>query len=345
MMLRLALFFFLTLTNLLTLSFAEAASTKKGESFSVYIENDSRNIGGPGSDQSYSNGFRFAYTYAENAVPQWKPFLTDWSKTLQKTLPIDSTSFGISLSQQIYTPNDTQTKTPILDDRPYAAWLYLGFTATVQSEAHTHTVELNVGMVGPAALGRQVQNNFHDLIDVPRAEGWNNQLNNEPALQIAYQQRLRFIELKSAGTTYADLIPYFGGSLGNVMIAAHGGAIARLGYNLPNDFGPTRPSSADGDPVKDPQAPEPQEKWGAYGFGGARGNAIARNIFLDGNTFQGSPSVTRYPFTGETEFGFGAYYKNWSANWRFVTKSPEFEEKSRWNSFASISIIYSKDLD
>lgn len=324
---------------------APLAQAKKGESFTAYIENDSRNIGGPGSDQSYSNGFRFAYTYSENKVPQWKPFLTDWSKNLQKQFPIDATNFGISLSHQIYTPNDTKTQTPILDDRPYSAWLYVGFTATVQSEAHSHTLELDVGMIGPAALGKQVQNNFHDLIDVEHAEGWANQLNNEPTLQLSYQQRLKFLEFKHDGYRYADIIPYYGAALGNVLIAAHGGAIARFGYHLPNDFGPTRPSSADGDAVKDPSSADPTETWGTYGFAGARGNAIARNIFLDGNTFQGSPSVTRYPFTMETEFGIGAYYKSWSANWRFVTKSPEFEEKSRVNSFASVSITYSKDIE
>lgn len=35
------------------------------QAFALYIENDSRNIGGPGSDQAYSNGFKFSYIFAE----------------------------------------------------------------------------------------------------------------------------------------------------------------------------------------------------------------------------------------------------------------------------------------
>ncbi|MNK08129.1 hypothetical protein D3C87_260570 [compost metagenome] len=342
MTLRKAFLLFLLLSST-TSAFADQGS--KGESFTAYVENDTRRIGGPGSDEGYSSGLRFSYVYAEDRVPSWVPPLTDWSPSLGEQFRKSTTNFGISLAHQIFTPDDTSSTELIVDDRPYAAWLYVGLTASFQTESHSHSLELDIGVIGPAALGEQVQNSFHSAIDTESANGWDHQLDNEPTLQLSYQQRLRFLQVtNNENVRIADLIPYFGGAFGNVLIGAHAGAIVRMGYNIPDDYGPTRPSSIDGDPVFIPRPNRSLEQWGAYGFAGIRGNAIVHNIFLDGSIFQPSHSVTKYPFNGETEFGVGVHYEGWSGVWRYVTKSPEFEERSKFNSFASISISYSRDL-
>lgn len=321
------------------------AQPNTGESFTIYIENDTRRIGGPGSDDNYSNGLRLSYVYAEDQVPNWVPTLTDWSEDLRREFRKSSnTNFGISLGHQIFTPKDTQTETLITDDRPYAGWLYFGFMASYQTASHSHSLELDLGVVGPAAMGEQVQNNFHSLIDVEKAKGWNNQLDNEPTVQVSYQQRLRFIKAEFHDSRVADLIPYFGGAVGNVLIGAHVGSLLRVGFNIPDDFGPTRPSSTDGDPAFIPRSDISAQKWGGYLYGGLRGNLVAHNIFLDGSIFQHSHHVTKYPVNAETEFGVGGRYGGWSVVWRYVTKSPEFEERSIFNSFASISISYARSL-
>lgn len=334
----------LSVLSTVILLMCSSATANSGESFTAYIENDTRRIGGPGSDENYSSGARFSYTYAEDRVPQWAPLLTDWSQELQKEFEKSSTNFGLSLGHQIYTPKNTRTSELILDDRPYAAWLYLGLSASFQTETHNHSLELDIGMVGPAALGEQVQNNFHSMIDVERAEGWKHQLENEPTLQVSYQQRLRFVEIENRGSKIIDIIPYFGGAFGNVLIGGHGGAIMRLGYNIPDDYGPTRPSATDGEPVFIPRANRIPEQWGLYTYGGLRGNAVLHNIFLDGSIFRPSHHVSKYVVNGETEFGIGAHYDGWSMVWRYVTKSPEFQERSQFNSFASLTLSFSRDL-
>lgn len=323
-----------------------SVASNKGESYTATIENDTRRIGGPNSDNGYTSGFRFSYTYAEDSIPSWAPALTDWSKALQAELKKSTTNFGISLNQKIYTPEDTDQTEPIPDDRPYAAWLYLGFTANYKTETHSHSLELDLGVVGPPAMGEQVQNDFHDLIDVPRAQGWDNQLDTEPIIQLSYFQKVRFVDVldKTTGRMF-DVIPYAGASLGNALIAAHTGVIGRLGVNIPNDFGPTRPSASDGDMIKDPRESKSDLSWRAYVYGAARGNLIGHNIFIDGSIFHHSPHVTRKPFVAETEFGYGIQYMNFSFIWRFVTVSPEFEERDNFHSFASLTLSYYQDLD
>lgn len=315
-----------------------------GESFTVYIENDTRRLGGPNSDEGYTSGIRFSYIYAEDKVPQWIPTLTDWSLALQEEFKKSTTNFGISLAQQMYTPKDTDERQLILNDRPYASWLYLGFTANFKTPTHSHSLELDIGVVGPEALGENAQNGFHRLIDVPESQGWDHQLATEPTLQLSYTQKLRFLQLTNSSGRYFDFIPYFGASFGNVMIGTHAGLTARLGVDLPDDFGAPRLSSANGEAIVNNTSLKSHSHWWAYGFAGIKGNGILRNIFLDGNTFRDSHRVKKYPFTVETEFGYALQITNWSLSWRFITVSPEFEQRNNFNSYASISISYFRDF-
>jgi hypothetical protein len=312
----------------------DALAPHEGRAFIFYIENDTRKIGGPGSDQAYSNGFKYSYIFAEDKIPRWSQSPFPEFQKLDPDFEKSKFNYGISFAQQIYTPNNTHTTEYIRDDRPYAAWLYFGFAFSFHSDEVGNFFELDLGTVGPSALGKEVQNDFHDLIGDEHALGWKNGLHDEPTVQTFYQQRYRALDWQNL-----DFYTYYGGALGNVQIGAHAGAMIRVGENLPNDFGPSRPSASDGDSFVSPTM-QRRNTTSLYSFVGARGNAIARNIFLDGNTYQKSPHVTKYPFTFETEFGFGTQVHQWAFIWRFVTRSPEFQERSRFNSFASINITY-----
>lgn len=315
------------------------AKNSTGQAIHIYVENDTRRIGGPGSDNAYTNGVKISYIYAESNIPKWADAVMNRSEELRNAIQGSQSNFGFSLGHQIYTPNDILRTDLIKDDRPYAAWLYMGFSAQFQNSAQSHALELDLGIIGPEAIGRVVQNGFHNLIGTYEAEGWEHQLKTEPTIQLSYQQRLRFIEVTLSDQKYFDLIPFFGGGLGNVSIDAHLGAMVRLGNLLTDDLGPARPSMTNGDNFVNPVS-KGEPKTSVYLFASGQGIAIARNIFLDGNTFRESPHVTKYPFILETDFGVVGRYQQWSGSWRFVTRSPEFEQRSVINSFASISLGY-----
>ncbi len=317
-----------------------SAQNIKGEAINLYIENDTRDIGGPGSDNAYSNGFKLSYVAAEDDVPDWTKTAMKRAKWLRDAIQNSNANFGISIGQQIYTPNDIRRADLITDDRPYAAWLYLGFSAQFKNEFQSHSLELDVGLIGPEAAGEPIQNGYHKIIAKYPAEGWKNQLGTELTLQVSYQQRLKFFELKNfAQHKYFDVIPFYGAGAGNVSVDAHIGGMVRFGIALPNDFGPTRPSMSDGDAFLSPLKPISSNS-SFYVFAAGRGIGVGHNIFLDGNTFRRSHKVTKYPFLLETEVGAVGSYGQWNAAWRFVTRSPEFEQRSVVNSFASISVGY-----
>lgn len=334
----------LFLTLLLLPVFAHANEqpnrSLNGESFSFYIENDTRRLGGPGTDESYSNGFRFSYVFAQDHVPNWAPIFVGANDALKRRLQKAPTNFGFAIGQQVYTPDDTMRSDLIKNDRPYAGYLALGFTATMQLDDICELFSLEIGTVGPNARGREVQNGFHRLIEIPETNGWDNQLKNEPTLQLAYQRRQRVYEVYARNSKNFDTIPFWGAALGNVTVAAHVGVIARVGINIPDDFGPSRPSATDGDMFTVPKDESKLKGWGLYAFGGLRGHAVAHNIFLDGNTFVESHHVERNPWVAEHEIGWGAHLGQWSLIWRYVTRTPEFTENTRTDSFASVSFSY-----
>lgn len=310
-----------------------------GDAFSFYIENDTQILGGPNSDSDYTNGFRFSYTFADRKEPDWLPSILAWTEDLRKETSKPAAKFTVSLGHQIYTPRNITTSDFLPDDRPYAGWVYAAFSGDIRSENYLHALELSVGMIGPAALGEQVQNNFHDLIGVKRAYGWKHQLKNEPTLNIGYKRKLRFFELWNDYGRVFDLIPHYGGNLGNVLTAANTGLLLRVGHKLKDDFGASRLSSYDSGELLTSQG---LDSFAGYFFAGAQVNGVLYNAFLDGGLIHREHSVSKYNFTFETEFGYSVSYKGFSYAWRFVTVSPEFRERSEFRSYASMMFSYAR---
>ncbi|HRO68591.1 MAG TPA: DUF2219 family protein, partial [Pseudobdellovibrionaceae bacterium] len=129
----------LCLTSLLPIrAFAQEEVPTSGRTFGVYVENDARTVGGPGSDQGYSSGLKFSYLYAEDRIPAWaNPALASMN-ILEQERRKSKSNFGFSLGQQLYTPNNTAGKAFIPNDRPYAAWLYFAFSAHFKTPTHGH---------------------------------------------------------------------------------------------------------------------------------------------------------------------------------------------------------------
>ena len=233
---------------------ASATEDEQRNIFTLQIENDVFNRFSP-TDRDYTNGVRIGWL---SPAITWLP--SSWVAlttvpTFFGEAPSDSVirRFGVSLGQNLYTPDNIFTSQPIYNDRPYAAWLYSSFLLQYTYKRHDpktgqdepvrlDTLQVDLGLIGPAAGGEFVQNNFHRLIGVAQANGWANQLHNEPTFDLAFERRWR------TGRTVVfddpklefDFIPRIAGSLGNVATYADIGGTARIGKNLRDDFGPTR---------------------------------------------------------------------------------------------------------
>jgi hypothetical protein len=198
-------------------------------------------------------------------------------------------------------------------------------------------LQFDLGLIGPAAGGEFVQNNFHRLIDATPAMGWANQLHNEPTLGLTFERRWRTGRhvLLEDPKLELDIVPRIGAALGNVATYASAGGTLRIGKELRNDFGPPRSR---------PALPGTEgfvgHGVGWYFFVGFDGEAVARNIFLDGNTDGNSLRVTHRPFVGEAQAGLAITYRGVRFTYTQVLRTPEFYERDRWEQFGSINVTF-----
>lgn len=294
---------------------------------SVTVENDKFFTG---RDRHYTNGLQAAWMSGED-VPSWVTWLGDHVPTFAGG---SRRRYGLSLGHMIFTPRDLQTSTLITTDRPYAAWLYAGFSLTADTGSHLDTLDLAIGVVGPWAQGEEVQNQWHKLIGVSEAEGWRNQIRNEPGGLISYERTWRGFRSSDASGLGFDVNPHVGGALGNVMIYGAGGVSMRLGWNLPNDYGVQRMRPG----VPGSTFFVPSERVGFYVFAGTEGRVVGRNIFIDGNSFRQSPSVGREILVGDVQGGVALVFDNIRIAYTQVLRTREFEGQNKPDIFSSINV-------
>jgi Uncharacterized protein conserved in bacteria len=282
--------------------------------FQIYIENDKWT----GTDQYYTNGLKFGFgTDAGTLVDLLN--VPSESVLRRITRGVGCVQLGLFFGQNMYTPRRITVSTPQPNDRPWAAWLYVGGVAQRVEKEKLQTVEIDVGMVGPAALGRQVQTEWHELIGVDRPLGWDNQIANQPGLLLA------FLEKRKYAYGNVEFVPHAGASIGNVMTLARTGGIVRWGRNM-SGFGPDtiEPGGAmlQASRIRAEQGPGRSYEW--YAFAGADVRAVAYNIFLDGPWFRAGPSVDRRVLVYDWTVGLSARISTVRFSLTRVHRSEEF---------------------
>lgn len=304
-------------------------------SFTVVSENDKYFAG---TDRHYTNGFKLIWL-GETTLHRSQQFLKDVAAFIPTLRGIEAQQrykIGLSLGQNIYTPADTATPALLRDDRPYAGWLYASMMAQAQERDGSllRVVELSLGVVGPSALGQQAQNGWHDVIHVPHAQGWANQLHDEPALMLSWERRYRLYTLTVGQRHYLDAIGRARLTLGNVHTHLAAGMMLRTGWNLPHDFGTDLIRPAGGGMAN----AGPARRFAAYTYLSAEGRAVARNIFLDGNTWRASHSVSKLPFMADFSAGFVLAWPRFQLTYTQDYRTKEFRGQPHRDVFGSIAL-------
>jgi len=318
---------------------------EKSWTLTVLFENDLfRN-----TDRYYTNGVKISWISPDLTHYKDSGKLPDWSLPLIHRLPFVNEpglqrNVSFSLGQKIFTPDDTKTETLIKDDRPYAGWLYFGTGFHNKNVRRLDTIEVELGVIGPAALGEESQNTVHRYRGLGEAKGWRHQLKDEPGVAVILERKWRAFQAHRASGLGADLITHGGGALGNVFTYLNAGFEMRAGWNVPTDFGTSliRPCGDANSPsdATDPRF-SPKKGYGFYLFGALTGRAVLRDIFLDGNTFRDSQSVSKEPFVGDLIIGASLLLHRFKVSYAQISRSKEFKKQDGGSSFGSISFSYS----
>ncbi len=303
--------------------------------WTVVTENDKYFAG---TDRHYTNGLKLLWL-GETSLDESREFVrrvADLVPTLRGAADRQRYKVGLALGQNIYTPADTETAALIPDDRPYAGWLYGSLLAQAQDVdgVRLRVVELTVGIVGPSALGREAQNGFHQIIQVPEAQGWANQLKDEPGLMLSWERRRRLHAWEAQGRRWLDLIGRGRLTLGNIHTHAALGGRVRLGWNLPPDFGTDLIRPAGGAIANAGTG----RGFSGHAFLSAEVRAVARNVFLDGNTWRDSHSVDKRPVIGDFSAGVVLSWPGFQVTYTQDLRTREFYGQDRRDVFGSIAV-------
>jgi len=303
-----------------------ADGTEKG-TFSVLFENDIFYS----SDHDYTNGVLLAYTTAPQDTP-------DWAVRTARLLPFFAQDGDVrtryALGQDIFTPHNLHLANPPPTDRPYAGFLYGAFGLVDDTGTNLDQLQVTLGVIGPASLAEDTQKWVHSIIHGADPQGWSTQLRDEPGLVIQYERSVKLIPPQSLLGLVFDAEPHYGIAVGNVYDYVNAGAMARLGFNLPKDYGPLR---------IDPSLPgsgffEPTGDIGGYIFAGVDGRAVGRNLFLDGNSFEQSRSVDKLNLVGDLELGAAVTFRAFELSFTHVIRSREYATQKAADQFGAVNL-------
>lgn len=285
------------------------------------------------TDRHYTSGVMLNYVSNINEGPRR---LQRMGIRFPGIEPDDRMHVAVSFGHEIYTPTNILATDLLEDDRPYAGHVYLATGFTTENPDEIETWRLSLGLVGPGARAEIIQNNLHRKIGSDEALGWDNQLENEIVLSVAYEKKwLRLARSKTFNNELEiDLLPHASAAVGTPLTYLGGGGMVRIGRGLDHDYGPprVRPSL----PVSQYYDRLRGASW--YLFAGIDVRLMAHNVFLDGNNFTSSHSVDKKPIVGDLQAGLVWNNKRFRVVYAYIYRTREFDGQDKNDIFGSLSI-------
>lgn len=245
--------------------------------------------------------------------------------------------FGVS--QEIYTPQVKDVAVPPAGSHPYSAWLYAMAGIGWEHDSSLDLLTLRAGVVGPSALGEQVQNGVHRTLSYQTVKGWDSQLRDEPGVDLEWRHTWRFRLIGDDTGPAADLLPRIGYEVGTVRHYGAVGVQFRFGGNLPGDYGvhPARDTGVGGVPVKFARSGglSPDS---CYGFFDLQAEGWVRNMAIDGNMYHGGNGVPSKTFVAQAGFGVCAYWGGTRVALAEYVRTKEFAGQDGLFGFGSLTM-------
>nr|WP_226789275.1 lipid A deacylase LpxR family protein [Polaribacter reichenbachii] len=164
------------------------------------------------SDRYYTNGMFLTYRYlSENK-----------NKNLEKKI------FEWQIGHKMYTAYRPVVKTINLHDRPFAGYLYAGLgLRKVYKNNKILNTSVQIGIIGPNAYAKELQDFIHDIYGFEEATGWQYQIKNAFGLNFGAEYTNLLTESKSK--TF-DISWVNSANLGTVFTNINTGLNFRFGF-------------------------------------------------------------------------------------------------------------------
>ncbi|WP_345955677.1 lipid A deacylase LpxR family protein [Mucilaginibacter sp. PAMB04168] len=173
------------------------------------FQSDNDSFLAQGSDRYYTNGL---FIFYRRGMDFKNP------KLANKVL-------GIEIGQKMYNPISGSVPDSTYIDRPFAAYLYAGVNVNyLYRDESNLKLSAQIGVVGPSAKGKQVQEIIHNTFGFYELNGWQYQIQNSFQVNLSAEyNRLLFRK------DWADISATGYGNLGTTFTGAGIGPLIRLG--------------------------------------------------------------------------------------------------------------------
>jgi len=286
------------------------------------------------TDEEYTSGSRLALMSND-----WGK--SDWAQAAARFLPGiepgDGVTAGFGVGHDLYTPRRVSAAAPQANERAYAGWLHGSVMLAGEADNRLDSWKLDVGVVGPAALGEQLVTFFHAAFSGRDINGWDNQIRNRLGFEAAWERRWRNV-LPVAGALQADLSPAIGFEAGSIGVGASAGLMLRLGFDLDDDFGPARAASLGG------SLSRRDHGLAGYLFAAARERYSGYDLFVDAaggrssDPVRGGGAITREPWRSETSFGVVLDLQSARATFAWTQQSRSYAQQPGPHQFGEVTL-------
>jgi lipid A 3-O-deacylase len=293
------------------------------------------------TDDGYTSGVSAGWGHGpydsleDTSMPNWLRAFFGW--TYINGSADNDYVLSYRITQGIYTPTDISDPEPILDDRPYAGTLTWQGKIRNYDDRLAQTLGLELGVVGPASFAEQTQEFVHEITGSEIAQGWDNQIDNEPVFRIDAERIQQLGLLNGTNKIQFDSTLYMNAGLGNLRSDIGTGLIFRMGTGLAESFAFVSPAPDHG--------ANTLAGWPSKGFEwqlsvSAYGRYVLNDITLDGNTFKDSQSIDLKNEQGMVSASLASNWQNWGFILSVNRGTDTFEDQSSVTKYGAVSITY-----
>lgn len=321
--------------------FMMLASVARADFSSIIWDND---LFMPGNaDSYYSNGI--VYHHVSDPVPDdggqrwglcpgasWIPYVFDSGRI--RAEPAAELRHSWELGQIIQTPHKKRRNPPDPEDQPYAGLLYAGCNHHLHTRVRAESMGWQLGVVGPWSGAEDTQRLAHRWQGKKFPAGWGSQLRNELVVNFRYDRQdvLGRIDFGSSGLILHDNKDL---ALGTLLTSAAYGVNALYSSNPEAAFG-LNPNFLGRYPILSRAHPI-----GFYALSGVQVAGVARNIFLDGNTWREGPSVDRKPVVGSGQLLMGYGFSCLALQVGMSVSTRTFDtQATKWPHYGTLTLAW-----
>jgi hypothetical protein len=273
-----------------------------------------------GQDRYYTNGLFINFRSVAKEVDPLKYRKKIWSITAGQTL------FN---AQSGAVPNENYV------DRPFAAYLYGGVSMHYFGKGENSTkISLQMGTIGPAALGKPTQELIHNTFGFYDINGWQFQVKNEIGVNINLQSHVFLYRSKNKNIDFSMPIE---ARIGNTFSGLKSGVLLRIGT-----LNPFYHSVATNSNIATQQESGLQKKE-FYFFLKPSLDLVLYDATIKGGYFitdKGPITYQSQPVVFAQQVGLAYANQRWTLDFSAIFKTKELKEMLQSNQYGSLNIYY-----